>query len=383
MAKKTIGKVTVNAYLGNKRYATDNKPYITDAEFTAAFDAAEAEADDIVEVSVNSAGGNILYGNSMINRMKKSPKQVIAKIDAIAASMGYFICLGASKIGAARNALIMPHSAQGSASGSPEDLIAEAETLKKFRETIAISLSARMKKTVEEVTALFLGEDKWYTAEEALEAGLIDFIDDFDAVNPLPEASLMDVSYGEFVAQWNPLPAAPAPAPVAALIGSLNNDERYFYEDLIYSERSKINSATSIKKYSSNSAVIDLANKIIAECGAEIIRLTTLLYGEGVDATAHIDELVAAREAKLIDTHTAAIKIDFNAQLKLKDTAIAKLTADKDAALKVVDEKIAMIEKLEADLLNRETDNPEKKASGGEGTGIKSDYSWTKKKFGK
>lgn len=382
MAKKKSAIVTVNAYIGTKKYAAEKRAYINDVEFSAAFDAAEAEDADQIDVNVNSAGGNILNGNSMINRMKKSPKKVVAHIDAIAASMGYFICLGASEIHAAKNSLIMPHSAQGSVTGTPEEMEAEAQVLKKFRASIAVSLAARMKKTVDEVTADFLGEDKWYTAEEALAAGLIDVIDDFDAVNPLPEAALTKVPYGEFVAQWNPAPSpAPAPAPVAALISSLNSDERWFYEDLIYGERNKINAANSVIKYSSNSAVLDFAKKILGDCGAEIIRLTTLLYGEGVDATAELEEIMTTRNAKLEETFTAKATIDFAAKIKLKDTAIAKLTTERDAAVKSLDEKTAVVNDLEAQLLNRETETEEKKDKGDAGASA-AKYSYTKNRFG-
>lgn len=394
--KKKVGKVVVNAFLGNKRFTNDTRAYMNAEQFSAALAVANTDDVEIVAMLMNSMGGSVIVGNSIVNAMRSIEKDTEAHIDAIAGSMGYFGCLGCKTILAHKNSLIMTHSVQGVAEGSPEDMIAEAEVLKKFRTTIAVILAERMGKTVEEVTEAYLGEDKWFTAEEALAEGLIDGIIDAEALNELPQAAISKSLYHDVVAEWNPTePQAPVETtdPQAAFVTTLSGDERYFYEDLIWGEKQKLNAANQVLKWTTHATIIALAQKVISESGAKIIELVTLLYGEltEAEASAKADEIIAGCDTTRADGVTAAVKAEHVAAIKLKDTAIAKLTKERDAneqkraaAQKLADEKVAEVEELQAQLLDREVDRNEPARTGGEGGKTASTkYSWTDNKFNK
>ena len=195
-----MAEIKIYAFIGTKRNAYDSTEYISGTEVSDALAQAEAGTDADIKVSVNSGGGSVTDGYKIISALQKCTKPVTAVIDGYAASMGYYLCLGATKITAAKNSIIMLHSVQGSAVGSPEDLIAEAEVLKKFNATIATMLAARTGLTEAEVTEKYLGKAVYLTAQEALHAKLIDAIEEYAAENiPAVTASM---SFEEAEMKW-------------------------------------------------------------------------------------------------------------------------------------------------------------------------------------
>lgn len=187
-AAATTAEVKVYAFIGQKKNSYDTTPYISGQEFAAAIAEAEKTDAEEITVSVNSGGGSVTAGNLIISAMQKSAKPVTAVIDGYAASMGYYMCLGAGKILAAKNSIIMLHSVQGQAAGSPDELIAEAEALKTFNASLATMLAARTGLTEAEVTEKYLGKEVYLTAQQALEAKLIDGIASYDSQN-VPEVT--------------------------------------------------------------------------------------------------------------------------------------------------------------------------------------------------
>lgn len=183
-----MGELKVYSFIGKKRNGYDTNEYISGTEFANALAKADAESDGEIKVSINSGGGSVTDGWAMISAMQKCKNEVVATIDGYAASMGYYICLGAKKITAAQNSIIMLHSVQGGASGSPEDLRKEAEILDKFNEAMSTLLVARTGLSKDQVIEQFLGKELWLTAAEALDLKLIDAIENYDAEN-IPEVT--------------------------------------------------------------------------------------------------------------------------------------------------------------------------------------------------
>lgn len=347
-----MAEIKINALIGVKRFANDTKPYFASTDFEAQL---KAVAGNELTVDVNSPGGSVVHGNQMIIAAERSAKKITYRLGAQAASMGYFLCLAeGAKIIASSSTLIMLHSVQGQATGSPEDLIAEAEVLKKFRETIANKLAARTGKTVDEVTAEFLtGGDHWFTAAEALELKLIDAIEEYEIT-----ALAIDVktaSYEEVVAAFvaeettevvaensflKKLTAyldnkiggiVRANAPQAALVEQLNYDEKYFYDSLISAEYRKVQAATEVMRYTTRPDLKTRANEVINNCTAEMTTLIKLVYGDGADVTAVTADAVKAVDAKVSEAFktdvVAEIQTMVTAEVTAKDTEIATLKA--------------------------------------------------------
>lgn len=351
-----MAEVKVYSFIGKKRNAYDATEYISGTQFCEALTAAEAGDDTEIKVSVNSGGGSVTDGYAMISAMKKSTKPVNAVIDGYAASMGYYICLGANEITAATNSMLMLHSVQGSAQGSPEDLIAEAEVLKKFNATIATLLAARTGLTEAEVTEKYLGKEVWFTAAEALELKLIDGIENY-AAESVPDVTA-GMTYEESVQRFAAMHQKEEhsgivakvlaevkaflfkeKAPKTAMLTEVEENNLCY---LLYSVRSAADEADSGAEYATNPQVKALMDKVMKANSAFVVEITNLVYGEGAS------EPIEARIKTLLAKATDKKELDITAQATAAaEKFVADKLAEKDTLLTTAS---AEIETLKAEV---------------------------------
>lgn len=347
-----MAEVKVYSFIGKKRNAYDATDYISGTQFCEALTAAEAGADTEIKVSVNSGGGSVTDGYAMISAMKKSTKPVKAVIDGYAASMGYFICLGASQITAATNSMLMLHSVQGSAQGSPEDLIAEAEVLKKFNATIATLLATRTGLTEAEVTEKYLGKEVWFTAAEALELKLIDAIENYEAES-VP-AVTAGMSYEESVQRFAAMHqkeehsgiVATVLAQVKALLFKAKAEKKAMLTEqeenglcyLLYSVKSAADEADYASENAVNPDVKALLDKVMKTNSAFVVEITNLVYGEEIAEPA---EPVEARINALLTKAADKKALDVTAKATAAaEKFVAEKLAEKDNLLKAASTEI-------------------------------------------
>lgn len=145
-----------------------------------------------ITVHLSTIGGGFYDGLPMYNLLDQHSAHVTFNIIGYSVSMGTHLMMSADEIHAAQNSIFMIHNAQGGAYGSHHDLRKYAEVMQKHEEAIIGRYCERMSLDKEEVQAL-LDAETWYTADEALEAGLIDKIvnpvDLEDVDNKLPDNS--------------------------------------------------------------------------------------------------------------------------------------------------------------------------------------------------
>ncbi len=134
---------------------------------------------DVTEITVylSSVGGYFADGLPIYNLLKQHPANVTVVVMGYALSMASVIMLAGGKVKVAQNALLMIHNAQGCACGSPVDLRQSAEILTKHEQAIIPLYASRLGKKPAEIQAL-LDNETWFTAQEALDAGLVDEIID-------------------------------------------------------------------------------------------------------------------------------------------------------------------------------------------------------------
>lgn len=143
-------------------------------EFINRFTQIENNADEI-EIHIHSVGGDVFEGNVIYNTIKNSKKRVVAYIDGIAASMASVIMLACEKIYMADNAFVMIHAPSCFLQGTSEDFKKAAKLLKNMEDNFVKAYSQRTKKKEAQVREWLKG-DNWFSAQEALEEGLIDGI---------------------------------------------------------------------------------------------------------------------------------------------------------------------------------------------------------------
>ncbi|MEE1804157.1 MULTISPECIES: ATP-dependent Clp protease proteolytic subunit [unclassified Streptomyces] len=135
---------------------------------------------------INSPGGSVTAGMAIYDTMQLIPNDVATLAIGFAASMGQFLlAVGAKgKRAALPNARIMMHQPSAGIGGTTADIAIQAENLE------------FMKRAIERITAQHTGQspetisrdgdrDRWFTAEQAKEYGMVDrVVSSLDDVRP-------------------------------------------------------------------------------------------------------------------------------------------------------------------------------------------------------
>ncbi|MGC4375921.1 head maturation protease, ClpP-related [Fictibacillus sp. Mic-4] len=131
--------------------------------------------DEDIELEINSYGGDLFLGIDICNTLKSHQGNVTVTITGIAASAASLICMGADKIKAHANTMMMVHNAWTYAAGNAKDLRKVADDLEKMSMSAMKSYTHRIDKdTIQKL----MDEETFLTADECLEYGLIDEIID-------------------------------------------------------------------------------------------------------------------------------------------------------------------------------------------------------------
>ncbi|WP_120728222.1 ATP-dependent Clp protease proteolytic subunit [Streptomyces hundungensis] len=138
---------------------------------------AAADQDKDIYLYINSPGGSVTAGMAVYDTMQYIQNDVVTIGMGMAASMGQFLLTGgaAGKRFALPNTDILMHQGSAGIGGTASDIKIQAEYLIRTKKRMAEITAAHSGQTVE--TIIRDGDrDRWYTAEEAKEYGLIDEI---------------------------------------------------------------------------------------------------------------------------------------------------------------------------------------------------------------
>ncbi len=145
------------------------------------------DTDELV-VRINSPGGSVFDGIAIYNALRYHPANIHVRIEGLAASIASVIAMAGDIITMAENSLMMIHNPLGWVGGEAEDMRRTADMLDKATEAIALAYSGKSGSPLEDITPLMASET-WFTAKEAHEHGLIDFVD-----QPVQLAASLDLS---------------------------------------------------------------------------------------------------------------------------------------------------------------------------------------------
>lgn len=124
---------------------------------------------------VNSPGGSVTAGMAIYDTMQFVTADVGTICMGLGASMGQFLlCAGApGKRYALPHARIMMHQPLGGIQGQASDIAIQAEQMAYVKTMLAERIAMHTGQTVEQVEA-DSDRDRWFTAEEAKDYGIID-----------------------------------------------------------------------------------------------------------------------------------------------------------------------------------------------------------------
>jgi ATP-dependent Clp protease, protease subunit len=139
----------------------------------------EAEGDDPIALYINSPGGSVDSGFAIYDTMQTLACPVATVCVGLAASMGQFLlCAGTpGHRYAHRHSRILMHQPHGAVQGVATDIAIQAEQFAYMRRTMAQRLAVHTGQPVERVIE-DMDRDKWFTAQEALDYGMVDEIAD-------------------------------------------------------------------------------------------------------------------------------------------------------------------------------------------------------------
>lgn len=181
-------------------------------EFAAALDELPDTVNEI-RLHINSPGGEVFEGLAILNALRSHDARVVTVVDGIAASAASVIAVGSDELVMAKNSELMIHDAWGLVVGNAEDMRDMAEKLDHFSNNIASIYAEKAGGTTEDWRAAMVGE-AWYSAEEAVDAGLADRVDTKKTADAKNRFDLTIFTYAGRDAA--PAPAAaerPDPAP--------------------------------------------------------------------------------------------------------------------------------------------------------------------------
>jgi ATP-dependent Clp protease protease subunit len=130
-----------------------------------------------ISLYINSPGGSVTAGMAIYDTMQYIKCDVSTICIGMAASMGAFLLAGGAKgkRQALPNAEIMIHQPSGGTQGKASDMLIDADHIRATRQRMNELLAQNTGKTVEEV-ARDTDRDRWLTATEAAEYGIIDSV---------------------------------------------------------------------------------------------------------------------------------------------------------------------------------------------------------------
>ena len=140
--------------------------------------AAEDEERDIY-LYVHSPGGSVTAGLAVYDTMQYVACDVATVCMGLAASMGQFLlCAGApGKRFALPHARILMHQPHGGIQGQAADIAIQAEQIVYLKQMMAERIAHHTGQTLEQIEA-DSDRDRWFTADEARDYGIIDQVID-------------------------------------------------------------------------------------------------------------------------------------------------------------------------------------------------------------
>jgi ATP-dependent Clp protease, protease subunit len=137
--------------------------------------AEDSKAD--INLYINSPGGSVYAGMAIYDVMQFVPNDVATYAMGMAASMGQFLLTAGAdgKRYAMPHAAILMHQPHGGIGGTATDIRIQAEQSLYLKRLMAERIASHTGRPVEQIEA-DSDRDRWFTAEEARDYGIVDHV---------------------------------------------------------------------------------------------------------------------------------------------------------------------------------------------------------------
>jgi ATP-dependent protease ClpP protease subunit len=165
-----------------------------------------------IRVRLNSPGGDVFDGLALYNALRQHEGHVEVSIEGLAASIASVVALGGTRVTMAEASLLMIHEPHAIVIGTAHDMRDMARVLDKTTGILAQVYERKSRADHDRVRA-WMHAETWFTAEEAVEAGLVDAVADRMPAEAAQIAARFDLSGFRHPPARRPIEAAPLPAP--------------------------------------------------------------------------------------------------------------------------------------------------------------------------
>lgn len=126
-----------------------------------------------INLRLNSPGGSVFEGIAIANAIRSHPAAVTVYVDSVAASIASVIALAGDRVVMMPQSQFMVHNASGACYGDAIDMTKMADLLDKQSRNIAEAYAQHTGRPLAEWQD-YMAAETWFTAEEAVAAGLAD-----------------------------------------------------------------------------------------------------------------------------------------------------------------------------------------------------------------
>ena len=308
-----------------------------------------AELDvETINLYINSPGGSAWDGVAIHNALRRHPAKVNGFVDGIAASAASLIAMASDHLTMNASSQLMIHEASGVAWGDADTMRSTADLLDKLSDSYADAYARRAGGSREGWRQV-MRDETWYTAEEAVLAGLAD---DWDGSADSKAVASFDLSRFRFAGRSNaPAPSMPQMAastiPPAAEPGQ---QEEESMSEFLAALRDRLGITDAEAKEDAILAALDEALTEQAEPqegqpqasapeGVTTIEVDVLeaMRADLAEKTAALAEVQAKADAERRDSIVAKAIKEGKVAPARRDHWIAQLNADEEGAVQVLD----------------------------------------------
>lgn len=167
-----IGELQIYGYIANESWWGDE---VTPKQFSK--ELKDLGDINILNIYINSGGGDVFASQAIYSILSRHKAIKNVYIDGLAASGASIIAMAGDKIIMPENAMMMIHNAWTFAFGEAKDFRKLADDLDKIQQSIVSVYKAKTGLDEQEIID-FLDAETWFTAEEAVEFGFADKMDE-------------------------------------------------------------------------------------------------------------------------------------------------------------------------------------------------------------
>ena len=126
-----------------------------------------------LDVYINSGGGDVFAGSEIYEALRDYPGEATIHVIFAASAASVIMCARRSVI--TPPGMVMVHNVSGSARGDYRQMDKSSEVLQQADRALAAAYTAKSGKSEAEVLAM-MDRETWLTAQQAVDAGLVDAI---------------------------------------------------------------------------------------------------------------------------------------------------------------------------------------------------------------